>query len=211
MRHLTKLGATCLVALVAAVPARAATCTQSEKDAAVAALVAYQKKMPKERAAYFRTHKKPKLRKAFVKKQQTKLKLLREAAACEVPPAPPPPPQPPPPPAETISPTLTSATLAGATISLVFDEAIASATGVSVKINGADAAVTGTAVTGSTVNVTLASGTGADLITVSASVRDLVGNETKLLSNAVTNPGAGAFSPALEKATWADTRGTDPG
>ena len=193
---------------------QAATCTAAEKSAAQAALAAYQKKIPKERAAYFRNHKSAKLRKAFVKKQQAKLKRLREAAACEVPPPPPPeppPPGPPPPPAETIPPTLTSAMLTGATISLVFDEAIASATGVSVKVNGADAVLAGTAVTGSTVNVTLASGTGADLITVTAGVRDLAGNETKLVSNAVTNPGAGAFSPALAKASWADTRGTEDG
>jgi M6 family metalloprotease-like protein len=207
-----------VVALALAGAAQAATCTQAEKDAAVAAVAAYQKKIPKERAAYFKKHTSKKKRSAFVKKQHAKLKRLRAAAACTVPPPPPPPPPPgppppppPPPPAETVHPTLTTATLAGAVISLGFDEPIASATGVSVKVNGVDAAVTGTSVSGTTVSVTLASSTGADLIVVNASIRDLAGNETKLVSNAVTNPPAGGFAPALAKATWADMRGTEVG
>ncbi|MBA3718174.1 MAG: hypothetical protein H0W87_08115, partial [Actinobacteria bacterium] len=86
-------------------PAQAATCTQAEKSAAVAALAAYRKAMPKQRAAYFRTHKSRKQRAAFVRRQQANLKRLQAAASCEVPPPQPPPPTPPPPPpAETIPP-----------------------------------------------------------------------------------------------------------
>src|SRR6476469_8827758 len=195
MRHPAQLGALILVALVAAVPARAATCTQAEKDAAVAALASYQKKLPKERAAYFRKHKSAKLRKAFVKKQQAKLKRRRDAAGCEVPP----PPTPPPPPAETIPPTLTRATAAGATVTLVFDEPIASIADVSVTISGS--AVTATSsVSGASVTLTL--GTSVDAgseILVNGKVRDLVGNETTLGSQAVTNTMAAAASPTLQK------------
>ena len=90
MRHLAKLGA-----LISSSPSWRPfrpvppTCTQAEKStAAVAALASYQKKIPKERAAYFRKHRSAKLRKAFVKKQQAKLKRLRDAAALRPPLAP---------------------------------------------------------------------------------------------------------------------------
>ena len=46
--------------------------------------------MPKDRARYFKTHKSPKLRAAFVKKQKAKLKALRARAACDDTPIPPP-------------------------------------------------------------------------------------------------------------------------
>jgi M6 family metalloprotease-like protein len=60
--------------------------------------------------------------------------------------------------------------------------------------------------------LTLASGMGtADAVLMSASVRDVAGNETKLVSNAVTNTAVAGFSPALAKASWADTRGDQIG
>ena len=100
-----------MLALASAGAAQAATCSAAEKPAAQAALAAYQKKIPKERAAYFRKHKSAKVRKAFVKKQQAKLKRLRAAAACEVPPPP-----------DTTAPTLSSAEANGAEVTLTFDE-----------------------------------------------------------------------------------------
>ena len=86
-----------VLALASAGVAQAATCTAAEKQSAVAALAAYQQRIPKERAAYFRKHKSPKLRKVFVRKQQTKLRRLRSgvvprhsaSAASAAPAAPP--------------------------------------------------------------------------------------------------------------------------
>ena len=65
--------------------ARAATCTAEQKAAAEQALAAYQKSMAKAKASYFKTHRKPAQRKAFVAKQQAKLRALRTAASCVVP------------------------------------------------------------------------------------------------------------------------------
>ncbi len=71
-----------------------ATCTSAEKSQYQAAAVAYAKRMLKDRARYFKTHKSAKLRAAFVKKQKAKLKALRLKAACDdsTPPEPAPPP-----------------------------------------------------------------------------------------------------------------------
>jgi hypothetical protein len=66
----------------------AAPCTAQEKAARQNALAAYVKRMPKERKAYFRTHRKAPQRQAFVKRQQAKLKALRNAATCTVQPSP---------------------------------------------------------------------------------------------------------------------------
>ena len=86
-----------------------ATCTAAQKAQRQAAVSAYRKKIPAQRAAYFRTHRSAKARAAFVKKQRAALKALQAKARCRVPrPAPPtttqaapppPPPLPPPPPA----------------------------------------------------------------------------------------------------------------
>lgn len=70
------------VVLVQGVAARAATCSAEEKAANEAALASYTKMMTAQRRAYFRTHKRAAQRKAFVKKQRTKLKALKAAAAC---------------------------------------------------------------------------------------------------------------------------------
>jgi hypothetical protein len=59
------------------VAAADATCTGAEKSHYQAAAVAYAKRMLKDRARYFKTHKSVKLRAAFVKKQKAKLKALR--------------------------------------------------------------------------------------------------------------------------------------
>jgi hypothetical protein len=78
-----------------AAPARA-SCTADEQAASQAALAAYVNRMPRDRKAYFRKHHDKAHRKAFVKKQQAKLKALQAAAACQV--ETPPPTAPPPPP-----------------------------------------------------------------------------------------------------------------
>jgi hypothetical protein len=77
------------------VPTRA-TCTADEQAANQAALAAYVKRIPRDRKAYFRKHHDTAHRRAFLKKQQAKLKALRAAASCQV--ETPPPTTPPPPP-----------------------------------------------------------------------------------------------------------------
>jgi M6 family metalloprotease-like protein len=60
-----------------------AACTTKQKKQRQQAIASYKKRMPKDRAAYFRKHKAKKLRAAFVKKQQARLKALQKAlAAC---------------------------------------------------------------------------------------------------------------------------------
>lgn len=73
----------------------AATCTADEQAANQAALAAYLKQMPRARKAYFKKHHDRAHRKAFVKRQQARLKALKIAAACQVEtPTPPPAPTP---------------------------------------------------------------------------------------------------------------------
>lgn len=79
-----------LAAVVAAGNAASvASCTFEQKQARVNALADYQKGMRAARAAYFRKTKHPKKRAAFVRKQQQRLRALRAAAPCAVPPLPP--------------------------------------------------------------------------------------------------------------------------
>lgn len=184
-------------ALALAGAAQAATCTAEEKAAAQAAVAAYQKKMPKDRAAYFRRHRSAKLRKAFVQKQQAKLKRLKDAAACEVPP---------PPNGDTAPPTLQTASAAGTTVTLAFDEPLAAVADLSVTVSGARVSAT-SSVSGSTVTVTLGAAIDAGSeVLVDAKARDLAGNETALVSQAVTNTMNSGLAPTLEKQSWADTR-----
>lgn len=68
-----------------------ATCTAAQKTRRQAAVTAYRKRIPAERAAYFRTHRSAKARAAFVKKQSVALKSLQAKATCQVPPPSPPP------------------------------------------------------------------------------------------------------------------------
>jgi M6 family metalloprotease-like protein len=80
----------CLVGVLASAPGgRAATCTAEEKTARVQALARFQQTAAAARRAYFRRHKSARQRKAFVQAQQRKLRALRAAAACTVPPLPP--------------------------------------------------------------------------------------------------------------------------
>jgi hypothetical protein len=68
-----------------------------EKAKRQAALAVYRKHMRTRQKAYFRTHRSAKLRRAFVRAQQARLKALQAAAACTVPaptPAPTPAPAP---------------------------------------------------------------------------------------------------------------------
>jgi hypothetical protein len=74
----------------AAAAAANATCTSAEKSQYEAAAARYAKQLPKDRARYFKTHRSPKLRTAFVKKQKAKLRALRARAACDDTPIPPP-------------------------------------------------------------------------------------------------------------------------
>src|SRR3954447_700463 len=54
-------------------PAVTKTCSAAEHARRARTVAAYRKAIPKQRAAYFRKHKKQKLRAAFVKTQQAKL------------------------------------------------------------------------------------------------------------------------------------------
>jgi hypothetical protein len=88
-------------ARIAAPSSAGATCTASEKQRRLRALARFERTLAPARRAYFRAHRGAKERKAYVKRQQAKLRALRRAAACTVaspPPPPPPPPSPPPPP-----------------------------------------------------------------------------------------------------------------
>jgi hypothetical protein len=83
------IGATYLAATGTAVSAGNGTreCSASEKAQRQRALAAYRRAMLAQRRAFFRTHKSPRLRRAFVRRQQTKLRALRRAAACKLIPA----------------------------------------------------------------------------------------------------------------------------
>ena len=89
-------GCSCLSSYTAAVVlvgpatgAPSATCTYEQKQVRAKAAADYKRRMAADRAAYFKTHKSPKQRSAFVKAQQKKLAALRRGAACTVPPLPP--------------------------------------------------------------------------------------------------------------------------
>jgi M6 family metalloprotease-like protein len=69
--------------------ASAATCTFEQKQARTAELARQAAKLAAERAAFFKRHKAKTQRAAFLKRQQKKLRALRAAAACSVPPVPP--------------------------------------------------------------------------------------------------------------------------
>src|SRR5689334_14031040 len=79
------LSALVLLAGAAAAAPTQATCTAAQKAQRQAALTAFQKKMPAAKKAYFAHHKSAKLRKAFLARQQAKLKLLGRAASCTAP------------------------------------------------------------------------------------------------------------------------------
>ncbi len=59
-------------------------CSAAQKASAQRALAVYERAMPKQRAAYYGTHRKAAQRRTFVKAQQAKLRGLRAAAACNV-------------------------------------------------------------------------------------------------------------------------------
>jgi hypothetical protein len=63
--------------------AGSSTCTTAEKAHYKAAADAYARRMPQDRARYFKSHKSAKLRAAFVKRQKAKLKALRLKQACD--------------------------------------------------------------------------------------------------------------------------------
>ena len=62
----------------------AAKCTTAQHAKNHRTLAAFKKQMAKQRAAYFRAHKSPKLRAKFVKTQKARLAVLTKAAACKV-------------------------------------------------------------------------------------------------------------------------------
>lgn len=76
--------------LATARPSLSATCTAEVKEQRAATADAFAKQMAAKRTAYFKTHKSPALRRAFIAKQKHRLAVLRAAAACTVPPPPPP-------------------------------------------------------------------------------------------------------------------------
>jgi hypothetical protein len=61
-----------------------AYCTAAEKAQRVAALKRYRGRMKSARRAYFRSHRSARARRAFVARQQAKLRALKRAAACRV-------------------------------------------------------------------------------------------------------------------------------
>jgi hypothetical protein len=64
--------------------AHAVYCAPEEKDRRKQERNGYKQRMKKDRAAYYRTHKKAKARAAFVKAQTTRLnKLNRSLKSCE--------------------------------------------------------------------------------------------------------------------------------
>ncbi len=78
------------------VTAAQVACTPAVKKKRQRALAAYKRQMPKARRAYFKKHRSARLRRAFVRKQQAKLKALQKALArCAARPRPPEPPLPP--------------------------------------------------------------------------------------------------------------------
>ncbi len=84
------MGAVATVVISSPLEAKqSATCTYEQKQTRVQSVVAYKARMAKDRAAYFRAHKKTKQRAAFLKAQQKQLKTLQAGAACSVPPLPP--------------------------------------------------------------------------------------------------------------------------
>ena len=62
----------------------AAFCTAAEKARRVAALDRYRAQMKSARRAYFRSHRSATARRAFIERQQTKLRALKRAAGCRV-------------------------------------------------------------------------------------------------------------------------------
>ncbi len=80
----------------AACRAQAATCTSAQKRKNQAALAKFKRGMVAARRVYFRGHKSPTARAAFLRRQRAKLKTLEKRAACRVPTRQPPPPPPPP-------------------------------------------------------------------------------------------------------------------
>jgi hypothetical protein len=72
-------------------PQAALACTPAETARTAGALAAFKQRMADNRRAYFRRHPKAKDRRAFVARQQARLRTLQRAAAvCAPPPLPPP-------------------------------------------------------------------------------------------------------------------------
>ncbi len=76
-------------AALSSVAAQAASCTAEQKSAAEAALLRFNQGMAAARRAYFKKHRNAKLRRAFVRRQSARLRVLATAAACTVPDLPP--------------------------------------------------------------------------------------------------------------------------
>ena len=72
-------------AAVASPASTPATCTAAQKAQRQAALTAFQKRMPAAKKAYFGHHRSVKLRKAFIVRQQARLKVLSRGASCTAP------------------------------------------------------------------------------------------------------------------------------
>src|SRR3954462_8451444 len=65
----------------AVAPGERAACTVKQKKQRLHAIAAYLKRMPKDRATYFRRHRSKKPRARFVRRQRAHLKALRSARA----------------------------------------------------------------------------------------------------------------------------------
>lgn len=75
---------------LAAPSTTSATCTPAEQAQYQVSAVTYAKRIPRDRAHYFKAHKSSKLRAVFVSKQKAKLSALQAQAACQVVVPPPP-------------------------------------------------------------------------------------------------------------------------
>lgn len=165
--------------------------------------------MPKQRTAYFKTHKRAAQRKTFLARQKAKLQRLRRAAACTV--------ESPPPP-DTTAPTLAAATVNGATVTLAFDEELAAtpaADQFAATVGGLAWKLTAAAATGKAVTLTLGlaadAGQAVSISYSGSALKDAAGNVVAAFTAQPTNtspagpsPAAGSFSPLLAKPSFAD-------
>ena len=172
------------------------------------------------RKRYFRAHHGRRQRARFVKSQTAKLKALRRAASCIVPPRLPA--KPPPPPSDRTPPGLLRSDVDGATLHLVFDEPLAgsppAASAFSVSVDGlawnVDAVGLGSSTATLTLRPAVDAGQGVTIAyapPAAGLLRDAAGNATLAFSSQPANgspaapvPSPGSFSPSLAKPSFAD-------
>ena len=163
--------------------------------------------MARTRAAYFRRHKSPTRRRAFVRRQQAKLKLLQARAACTVP--------------DTTPPQLAAAEVSEATVTLSLTEEVAGAPPASafaVTVDGLRWRVETVAVEARRIVLRLGIGVlGGESVAVTytpAGLADRAGNPLPAFTAQSRNatpavpapPEEPGFAPVLRKPPFADSR-----